>query len=241
MIWDRPLFDVIPLLDWLALTWFLSFWAGYKLIADRYFYGRRPIAIVMHDYRLRWMERMLARENRMSDVQILGAYVRSAALFISVTLLIIAGMVGVLGQIENLQGLVSDFAISAPPSRQLMEFRVLVMLAIFVYAFFKFAWSLRQFSYSLVVIGAAPMPGDVTGDFKDDFAPRAAEVISRAQANFNRALRGYYFAVALLPWFVDPLLLIVSTLGVVAVLYRIDFRSVTLKRLGEGTGPSKAP
>ncbi|HBC06203.1 MAG TPA: hypothetical protein DC046_01315, partial [Rhodospirillaceae bacterium] len=61
----------------------------------------------------------------------------------------------------------------------------------------------------------------------------AATILSRAQDNFNRGLRSYYFALALLPWFIHPLMLFGTTVWVLLVLYRRDFRSVTLKTLDE--------
>ena len=52
---------------------------------------------------------------------------------------------------------------------------------------------------------------------------------------FNRGLRSYYFALALLTWFIGPFYLAVAVVWVIAVLYRRDFRSITLQTLsGEG-------
>ena len=42
----------------------------YSIYADQKAKSRRPVAVVMDDYRLRWMERTLERENRMPDVNI---------------------------------------------------------------------------------------------------------------------------------------------------------------------------
>ncbi|MCF3629767.1 DUF599 domain-containing protein [Thalassospiraceae bacterium LMO-SO8] len=223
----------IPLLDALALAWFLAGAALYTALADQIAWGKRPMAVVLHDYRLRWMERMLERDNRMADVQIVNSYIRSGSLFISTTLLVLAGIVALLGQIEDLRVIIHDISMAQPASRRLMEFRVFILVLVFVYAFFKFAWCLRQFNYTLVMIGAAPHAGQCDAAITTQFPPRAATILSRAQDNFNRGLRSYYFALALLPWFIHPLMLFGTTVWVLLVLYRRDFRSVTLKTLAE--------
>ncbi len=223
----------IPLLDALALTWFFAGATLYTMLADQIAWGKRPMAVVLHDYRLRWMERMLERDNRMADVQIVNSYIRSGSLFISTTLLVLAGIVALLGQIEDLRVIIHDVSMAQPASRRLMEFRVFILVLVFVYAFFKFAWCLRQFNYTLVMIGAAPHAGQCDAAITAQFPPRAALILSRAQDNFNRGLRSYYFALALLPWFIHPLMLFGTTVWVLLVLYRRDFRSVTLKTLDE--------
>lgn len=237
MIFDTS----IPLFDGLALAWFLAGAIGYTAVADQIAWGKRPMAVVLHDYRLRWMERMLERENRMADVQIVNSYVRSGGLFISTTLLVLAGIVALLGQIEDLRVIIHDVSMAQPASRRLMEFRVFVLLLVFVYAFFKFAWCLRQFNYTLVMIGAAPQSTQCDATIMEAFPARAALILSRAQNNFNRGLRSYYFALALLPWFIHPALLFVTTIWVILVLYRRDFRSITLKTLAELGASEKPP
>jgi uncharacterized membrane protein len=61
-----------------------------------------------------------------------------------------------------------------------------------------------------------------------------ARVVWLAIYNFNLGLRAYYFSLALLTWFVHPLVFVVASSWVVAVLYRREFRSRTLKALLAG-------
>lgn len=227
------LFAQMPLLDILGLAWFLVGAVGYTALADQIAWGKRPMAVVLTDYRLRWMERMLERDNRVADVQIVTAYIRADCLFISTTLIVLAGVVAVLGQIENLQIIIHDLSVAHPASRRVLEIRILVLILVFVYAFFKFAWSLRQFNYILVLIGAAPVPSKCNPGFSEEFSTRLAVLLTRATNNYNRGIRAYYFALALLPWFLHPAFLFATTIWVLLVLSRRDFRSVTLKTLSD--------
>ena len=58
---------------------------------------------------------------------------------------------------------------------------------------------------------------------------RAAQVISLAAHQFNQGLRSYYFGLAMLAWFINPWLFMLTTTGVVLVLYRREFHSKVLQ------------
>ena len=106
-------------------------------------------------------------------------------------------------------------------------------LLIFIYAFFKFAWSLRQFNYALILIGGAPEKGTCSDEERSGYAERSAQVLSRAGGTFNRGIRAYYFGLATLVWFVQPVAFMVAVVWVLAVIYRRDYRSVTLSALAD--------
>jgi uncharacterized membrane protein len=97
------------------------------------------------------------------------------------------------------------------------------LLMVFVVAYFKFTWSLRQFNMLSILIGAAPRPGEGT----EEDAQRFAKVNSLAGDEFNRGIRAYYFGLAAVFWFVQPWLFVAVTTLIVLVLYRRDFLSHT--------------
>jgi hypothetical protein len=76
---------ILPLPDMLALGWFFLCWVGYAWYADHRRWGTRELASVLHDYRLRWMRRVLERENRIADTVVLQTVMRSDNLFITIT------------------------------------------------------------------------------------------------------------------------------------------------------------
>ena len=65
---NRPLTSILPLPDMLAFGWFFLCRIGYAHYADHRRCGTRELASVLHDYRLRWMTRVLERENRMAGL-----------------------------------------------------------------------------------------------------------------------------------------------------------------------------
>ena len=224
---------ILPLLDALALVWFFVCWVGYTYYADRRRWGTRELASALHEYRLRWMRRLLERDNRIADVAALSSMLGSDNLFATATLFILAGLVTILGAVDQVQTVASGISFIAASSRETWEIKLLVLVGIFVYAFFKFAWSLRQFNFAQVLVAAAPMPAEKDAPDRPDFAPRAAMLVTRAVSSFNRGLRAYFFGLAALSWFIQPWALALASVWVVLVLYRRDCRSVTLATLAD--------
>ena len=217
--------------EYLALAWFALLWGGYTLYADRLHGDKNTLMTVMQRHRETWMRQMLKRDVRIMDSNIMAALMRSVSLFSSTSILILAGLLAMLGAVDKVQGLVQDLPLAAVGTRTEWELKILLLVLIFIYAFFKFAWSLRQFNYALVLIGGAPEPDQADSAQADDFVAATARVITGAVLNFNRGIRGYYFGLAVLSWFLHPVLFAAVTVWVVAVLYRREFRSYTLTLL----------
>lgn len=107
--------------------------------------------------------------------------------------------------------------------------KLLLLAGIFVYAFFKFTWALRQYNYACALIGA--MPTHVTLERRSHLAEPSSRVVTLAVTNFNGGLRAYYFALAVLSWLVHPLLFIFVSTWVALVLVRRQLRSRTLRAI----------
>jgi uncharacterized membrane protein len=184
----------------------------------------------MHAYRRLWMRAMLARDNRMVDTQIIANLMRSASFFASTTMFIIAGLIAVLGAREKAMAVVAElpFAVDSPPL--LWDLKVLLLVVLFVYAFFKFTWAFRHYNYCLILVGAVPAPDRVTKEV-ERIAERTARIATSTGRHFNGGLRAYYFGLAALSWFVHPWLFVLLTTWVVWVIYRREFRSRLLNTL----------
>jgi uncharacterized membrane protein len=98
---------------------------------------------------------------------------------------------------------------------------------VFAYAFFKFTWAMRQYSTCTVLVVSAPPISDDPTEY-DAHVSSAASIASLAGENFNLGLRGYYFGLAAVTWFLSPWVMMVVTLAVVYMLYQREFHSRTL-------------
>ncbi len=225
--------------DLIAISWFLLLWCGYTLYSDKVDSGGRNLVATMAQHREMWMLRMLGRDNRMVDIQIIRNLTRTASFFASTSILILAGLVTVLGAAEKVVVLTASIPLVSTLTPLQWELRLLCLILIFIYSFFKFAWSIRQVSYCAIQIGAMDPVSDL-GDDCEDRAKCIARLATLAAVHFNRGLRGYYFAMALLAWFIHPIALGVTATWVVLVLYRREFHSRTLKILQDGGGFSRS-
>jgi uncharacterized membrane protein len=220
--------DIAPA-DLVAPVWFLVCWIGYTLYADRAG-GRPSLMRRMHDYRRLWMKCMLARDNRMVDTQIIANLMRSASFFASTTMFIIAGLIAVLGARDKAMAVLAELPFAVESRPLLWDLKVLLLVVLFVYAFFKFTWAFRHYNYVLILVGAVPAPDRLTEE-SQRIAERIAGIATSTGRHFNGGLRAYYFGLAALSWFVHPWLFVALTAWVVWVLYRREFRSRLLRTL----------
>ena len=222
--------------DLLALIYFVAAWVGYSILIELTAHGRQGLNAMMNDYREKWMEELLARDMRMVDAQVTAALQNGTAFFASTSLLAIGGVLAMLRSSEQVVSVVAWFPFGETPTQGQWEVKLLGLTVIFVYAFFKFAWSYRLYNYVAIMVGAAPPARAKNTRAAKQFAHRTAQICADAGRHFNRGQRGFFFALGYLGWFLGPLPFAVSTTAIVIVMWRRQFRSAS--RLAFSKGPS---
>ncbi|WP_297795020.1 DUF599 domain-containing protein [uncultured Marinobacter sp.] len=227
---------MVDYLELTALAWFLVCWIGYTEYSRRKANDRPCLSNTLDLYREDWMRGMLRRDNRIPDASVVGNLERNGAFFASSCLLILAGIITALGYTQEVMEVFSTLPFGNLPSRAIWELRMVVLLMVFIYAFFKFTWSMRMYNFVAVLIGSAPLPEDtkVSPAAREAFAQSAARVCNLAGDAFNLGLRSYYYAMAVVTWFIHPVAFIAGSTLVVIVLYRREFRSNALEALRGG-------
>jgi uncharacterized membrane protein len=211
--------------DLIAFAWFLAAWLGYSAAVEYTARGRQTLNALMNGYRDVWMERLLARDVRIVDSQVTAALQNGTAFFASTSLIAIGGTLSLLRSAETVPPVFSELPFGLTPSRELWDLKMLGLTVIFVYAFFKFAWSYRLFNYFAIMVGAAPPPEEKDTPDAQAFAHRASRLCADAGRHFNRGQRAFFFALGYLGWFLGPIPLAVTTAGVLVVMWRRQFAS----------------
>jgi uncharacterized membrane protein len=216
--------------DLFAFGLFLAAWSGYTLIMDHLAHGLLGLNQHLKVLRIEWVRRMLDRENRIMDTALVGHTIHSVTFFASTSMLILAGLVGMLGAADTAHTMLSQFSFATPVTREFFELKILLLFAIFVFGFMKFTWAIRQYNYCCAMMGSAPV-APMEEDVRNAYAEEIGTVLSLAGASFNGGLRAYYFALAALTWFVSPYLFIAASVWVVMILLRRQFISRTYSAL----------
>ncbi|WP_460805099.1 DUF599 domain-containing protein [Microbulbifer agarilyticus] len=227
-------------MDFASLAGFCFTWAGYTVFARRKAKTAWCLASSMQWYRVEWMLRMLERDMRVADAAILSNLERVIGFFASTSILILAGLVTALSANIAAVEVLSSLPFAQTTTVEQFELKVLVLILIYIFAFFNFTWSLRQYSFANVLLGAAPAvkEDEVSSDDRRRYAISAAKVIDQAGHSYNYGLRCVYFSMAVMGWFVHPLLFVFGFLSVVWVLYMREFRSRTLQVILAAEGRS---
>ena len=227
--------SMLPWADWLALVGFFTLWVGYAWFAKVWGQRRPSLLATTIRYRAYWMRQATARDPRMLDGLITQSLSQTPSFFSSTAILVIGGLFAVLGTTEKATELMSEIPFAQSTPLIVFEFKVLVLISIFVYAFFRFSWCMRQYTFVALVIGSMPPPEDFdSGKFdRKVYADRAAAMVGAAAESFNDGLRAYYFSFAALAWFISPVGMIMATGLVVLILYSREFRSEVLSILRE--------
>jgi uncharacterized membrane protein len=229
------IFAELSALDRGALIWFLVAWGGYTLAADHLL--DRPLGLNQHMKRVReqWFRRMIEHPERLLDANLVGHVIHSVSFFISTTMIVLAGLIGLLGAFKQAYQVATGLAFVAETSPELFELKLLLLIAIFIYGFLRFTWAIRQLNYACAMIGAAPWP-PVEEEAKTRYARQIAQVLTLGMVSFNGGLRAYYFALAALGWLVHPWLFILLTTAMLLVLLRRQLYSRTYRAIRELTG-----
>jgi len=223
--------NFLPALDLAALAYFVMAWIGYAVAVE---WGRHGgLNARMDCYREIWMRRMLSREARMVDMQIMAALQNGTAFFASTTLLAIGGALTIMRSTGEVLAMVATLPLGIASTPAQWEMKTIGLIVIFIYAFFKFAWSYRLFNYVAIMLGAMPFAGDKNTPEAECHVLRTTRLFESAGQNFNRGQRAFFFALGYLGWFVSPWVLFVSTALVVVVIWRRQFASNAWRAMGK--------
>jgi len=217
-----PLFST---LDLSALACFIGAWIIYALVLESSAYGKRGLNAQMNRYRYLWMEQLLARDVRIIDTQIVAALQNGNAFFASTSLIAVGGSLTLLHSTDAVLSVIGALPFGFPTTAAQWQAKTMGLAIIFVYAFFKFAWSYRLFNYVAIMVGATPPPEQKDTAEAKRHIERAGRLSDVAGQHFNRGQRAFFFALGYLGWFISPWALIAATIAVVVVMWRRQFAS----------------
>lgn len=222
-------------LDALAMFIYVAAWFGYSAYAGWKYPRSSNLISITTVMRVGWMRNMLARDNRMVDAALIGNLLRSITFFASTSIFVLIGLVSMLGYRDKAVAIIGSVPLAMVTNAFMWEFKIFLMAFVFIYAFFKYTWSMRLYNYANIFVGAAPpmeeckkKPAET-----EQYAQRGGALIANAGRHFNMGLRAYYFGLSVLSWFLHPLLFMAVILWVIYEVHRREFRSKAVNDLAE--------
>lgn len=222
--------SLLPWADWAAILAFFAAWIGYAWFARKRAITHPSILVTTNRIRHAWMLQATYREVRVVDGVVIQNLSSSPSFFASTSILVIGGLLAVLSATEHASEFVREIPFAARTSTLVFDLKLVLLLVIFVYAFFRFTWAMRQYTFGALLVASAPeasvfAAGEAS---RDAFADRAGRIVGLAAETFNDGLRAYYLSFAAIGWFFSPIVFVLATLGVISILYRREFHSDVL-------------
>lgn len=202
-------------LDLAALGLFLCAWLGYAPVVGWSSSRHQAIASVRGDHRRAWMFELLGREVKIADATIIGQIMSTASFFASTTVILIGALIGVLATIGHAPAPSAWLAIDEPSA---IEIKLALVVVVAAFAFQSFTWAIRQANFAAIAMGAAPPAEQLDEDRRRRLADHMATIVTSVGDSYDSGIRSYYFALAAVTWVVSPLLMILATVGVVALM-----------------------
>ncbi len=217
-------------LDYIAIAWFFALIALFEAALYLPPLARRTLTHSVQQQRRLWITNTSMREQRQFDAILIASLTQSIAFFASTSVIGIGGLVAIMGSGDKAKVLLEQLPFVRVAEPAVWEMKILFMMGILVYAFFKFAWAFRLGHYTAIMIGATPLlpkegaTAEQTATCQAH-ALRTAKVAGLAADHGNGGLRSFYYAIAAMAWFFHPLFFIAATTWVLVILVRRDFFS----------------
>lgn len=192
----------------------------YNLIVPRIEKRYASLSTIMNTQRRRWV-RNAARRETPFDAILSGNIMNSVSFLASTSVLLVLAVFALFGQIPALMEALSALPTAHPVTVSQVQIHLIVMLALFVLAFFAFTLSLRQFNHYCIMLGALDHDR-ITSDEEIDAISRMNALGAK---NFNSGIRAYYFAASTVAWFVSEWFSVLACLATIAILAHREFFS----------------
>lgn len=164
-----------------------------------------------------WVESVMRDRRDILAVQTLRNSTMAATFLASTAVLLIIGAISLSGHGNDIEHALHSLNFSGAVDPALWLIKLVLLVIDLCIAFFSFTLAVRKFNhvgYLLNVPLALEHPV-ITPRYVADFLNRAAHY-------YSNGMRAYYFTVPLLFWLFGAHLLVVSSVALVFILYRLD-------------------
>lgn len=164
-----------------------------------------------------WVVSVMEEKKDILAVQTLRNSTMAATFLASTSILLAVGLLTLSGQGDKLGQIWHAVNMFGSVAESTMTLKLLVILVNLFIAFFSYSFSIRLFSHVGFLINTPSADGNYGTSITF-----VAMQLNRAGGYFHIGMRAYYFLVPLVFWLFGPLLMVASTIVVVALIWYIE-------------------
>ncbi|HEX7971770.1 MAG TPA: DUF599 domain-containing protein [Thiobacillus sp.] len=165
-----------------------------------------------------WVANIMRNSNKdVMAVQTLRNWIMGSSLMASTAALLIIGTLTLSGQAESITRSWHVLSMDSSHAAALWIVKVMCLLVTFIVAFFAFAMSVRLANHVVFMINVPEF------EAHHNLSPESvARRLHRSGTMFSIGMRAFLFAIPLVFWLFGPYFLLISSIGLVIALYRLD-------------------
>jgi uncharacterized membrane protein len=175
------------------------------------------VQAIQAEARRHWVESVIRDKRDILAVQTLRNSTMAATFLASTAVLLIMGTLSLSEHGNDVAHALHALNILGTVDPALWLIKLLALVVDLFVAFFTFTLAIRKFNHAGYLLN---LPTELNHPI---ITPQyVAEYLNRAARYYSSGMRAYYFTVPLLFWLFGPLLMVISSLALVFILYRID-------------------
>jgi uncharacterized membrane protein len=213
----------------IAVGFYIINWFFYLWLMDYSPWRKKTLSYLVAQKRIEWLEATAQRSNRIVDSTMLMGQMNGSLFYASSALLALGACFALLTNREHITDLLFATLHQIDTTETYIEVKIISLMLIFAYCFFKFGWAFRLFTYSSVLIGSIPNPQkDASEEYNQKIQKscmQAAHINIQAARHFDRGQRAIFASLPLLSWFAGNKIMMVTSVIIVLAMLRRQFLS----------------
>jgi uncharacterized membrane protein len=171
---------------------------------------------VTNHARRAWVMSIMDQKKDLLAIQTLRNWTMASTFLASTAVLISLGLVASAFGSDTTAAALNTLSFFGHPNKTLWMIKLLVLAALFFYAFFNFTLSIRYYNHTGLLINvSSELEPSATIDCVTD-------VLNHGALHYTLGMRGFYLAVPLGLWLFGPAWMLGGAILIVFILHRLD-------------------
>jgi uncharacterized membrane protein len=168
-----------------------------------------------HHLRREWVEEVMEEKRDLLAVQTLRNWVMASSFLASAAILIGLGTINAALGAERIAESSQALNMLGARNESMWLIKLLLLVVNFFFAFFNFTLSIRYYNHASFAINIPAEEPILTYD-------TVAKIINRGMTHYTLGMRAYYLAVPFSLWLFGPLWMLMGTIVLTIILYKLD-------------------